>query len=183
MTKQIATARAAIEKYSAAVPGLTRELATRGADAVDGLRASMTTWFNFSNGYDPLFTWWMGQPYQQLDAALAYSGFLRELQVPDRAAELPAAAPIAPAAAPALAEVPDLTALIALPQDEMTAVVQRFIGTNRPPAAGAATNSPGAGRPSEYDVDWLAALKTLDFDRLSRNAQVDYLFIRNACER
>jgi uncharacterized protein (DUF885 family) len=32
-------------------------------------------------------------------------------------------------------------------------------------------------------VDWLAALETLDFDSLSRNAQVDYLFIKNACER
>ena len=29
---------------------------------------------------------------------------------------------------------------------------------------------------------WLAALKTLDFDQLSRNAQVDYLFIRRTAE-
>jgi uncharacterized protein (DUF885 family) len=85
--------------------------------------------------------------------------------------------------------VPDLIALMRLPQDEMIPVVQRFV--EPPGTAGgaggaggrAATNSPGAGHPRQYYVDWLAALKTLDFDRLSRNAQVDYLFIRNAAER
>ena len=41
---------------------VSKDLATRGADSVDGLRTSVTTWFNFYNGYDPLFTWWMGMP-------------------------------------------------------------------------------------------------------------------------
>ena len=46
-----------------------------------------------------------------------------------------------------------------------------------------ATNNPGGGRPRQYYLDWLEALKTLDFDGLSRNAQVDYLFIKKTCER
>ena len=180
----VAELRAKLEKDPHAVAGVTRLLAVRGADAVDGLRGSMTAWFNFSNGYDPVFTWWMGMPYQKLDAALqGYATFLRDtLPVSATSAAPPAAEPIAPTAAPAVAEVPDLAALMALPQDEMIPVVQRFAGAA---AAGgrASTNSPGAGRPRQYYVDWLAALKTLDFDRLSRNAQVDYLFIRNASER
>ena len=183
VVKQVADVRAAIEKEPPTVPGLSKESASRAADAVEGLRASMTAWFNFSNGYDPLFTWWMGTPFQKLDAALqAYGAFLLELPAPANVTPAPPASSIPPSAAPALAEVPDLQALIALPQDEMTPVVQRFIG-----AAGAggrnATNSPGAGRPKQYYVDWLAALKTLDFDRLTRNAQVDYLFVRSAAER
>ncbi len=63
VTRQIAEMRARLEKEPGAVPGLTKEVAARGADAVDGLRNSMTTWFNFSNGYDPVFTWWMGMPF------------------------------------------------------------------------------------------------------------------------
>ena len=48
---------------------------------------------------------------------------------------------------------------------------------------GGGTSSPAAGAPRQYYLDWLAALKTLDFDGLSRNAQVDYLFIKKTCER
>ena len=199
VTRQIAEMRARLEKEPGAVPGLTKEVAARGADAVDGLRNSMTTWFNFSNGYDPVFTWWMGMPFQQLDAALqGYAVFLRQLAVPAGASTPRAtAAPIAAAPAPAIAEVPDLEALLRLPQDEMTPIVERFVtppaadradtapGGSRGNAAGgrAATNNPGSGRPKQHYIDWLAALKTLDFDRLSRNAQVDYLFIKNASER
>ena len=36
----------------------------------------------------------------------------------------------------------------------------------------------GAAPDAKFYTDWLAALKTLDFDKLSRNAQVDYLTIR-----
>jgi uncharacterized protein (DUF885 family) len=198
VTRQIAEMRARLEKEPGRVPGLTKELAARGADAVDGLRNSMTTWFNFSNGYDPVFTWWMGMPFQQLDAALqGYAAFLRQLPVPAGASTPRAATVTIPAApAPAIAEVPDLDALMRLPQDEMTPIVERFVtagagradaapGAGRGNAAGgrAATNSPGSGHPKQYYIDWLAALKTLDFDRLSRNAQVDYLFIKNASER
>jgi hypothetical protein len=198
VTRQVAEIRARLEKEPGAVPGLTRDVAMRAAEAVDSVRSSMTTWFNFSNGYDPVFTWWMGMPYQQLDAALqGYTKFLRELQVSSTAApERAPSAPITASPAPALAEVPELDALMRLPQDEMTPVVERFVssGAGRSDAAAAggrvnagggraATNSPGSGRPKQYYADWLAALKTLDFDRLSRNAQVDYLFIKNASER
>ena len=124
--------------------------------------------------------------------------FLRQLSVPAGASTARATtAPIAAAPAPAIAEVPDLEMLMRLPQDEMTPIVERFVSAgaagraDAAPGAGpgnaaggrAATNSPGSGHPKQYYIDWLAALKTLDFDRLSRNAQVDYLFIKNASER
>jgi uncharacterized protein (DUF885 family) len=187
VTAAIREFRGRLENDPSAIPGVTSELAARAAEAVDGLRGSMTAWFNFSNGYDPIFTWWMGIPYQKLDTGLqAYATFLRDTLRPSAsAAAAPAAAPIPPSPAPAIDEVPDLAALAALPQDEMTPIVQRFIAFAGSNAAGgrAATNSPGSGRPKQFYADWLAALKSLDFDRLSRNAQVDYLFIRSASER
>jgi hypothetical protein len=31
-------------------------------------------WFGYFNGYDPLFSWWVRKPYEELSAALdAYS--------------------------------------------------------------------------------------------------------------
>ena len=128
--------------------------------------------------------------------------------------------PIAPAPAPTFASVPDLKELIALPQDEMTDIVQRFRGPARAAdaaamaagrtgrglaaawrrrrsgrsRAGGAGQSAGPGapaagqsrrrdaRPRQFYEDWLKALKTLDFDKLSRNAQVDYLYIRKMAE-
>jgi Bacterial protein of unknown function (DUF885) len=192
LTRQVARIRSRLE---AGLGGATtngdalrvsRDTATRGAAAVDGLRASVTTWFNFYNGYDPVFTWWMGLPYRHLDSALeSYAAFLRDkvsaADLMERSETV--VTPIPPAAPTAIAEVPDLQEIISLPQDEMTAVVQRFIGIEGGRGGRGAANARAASRPRQYYIDWLEALKTFDFDGLSRNAQVDYLFIRNACER
>ena len=192
LTKEVAGVRARVEAGlngagSADALKVSKDLATRGADSVDGLRNSVTTWFNFYNGYDPLFTWWMGMPYKQVDDALqGYAAFLRDKVAPADTIATPVSATpaaIPPAAPTKLNEVPDLNELIALPQDEMRDVVVRFIGPSGGRGGRGATNSPGGGRPRQYYLDWLEALKTLDFDGLSRNAQVDYLFIKKTCER
>ena len=148
LTRDIARVKARVEaglNGGAASDALkvSKALATRGADSVDGLRGSVTTWFNFYNNYDPLFTWWMGMPYKQADAALQdYAAFLRDKVAPADAIAAPAAAAAAtipPAPATKLNEVPDLQEIISLPQDEMRAVVQRFVvGGGTAAAAGAA---------------------------------------------
>jgi uncharacterized protein (DUF885 family) len=54
-------------------------VANRAAGAVGDLRRSLRNWFEFYNGYDPLFTWWGEAPYKALDQALESHGrFLRE---------------------------------------------------------------------------------------------------------
>jgi hypothetical protein len=192
LTKDIARVKDRVEAgLSGAANGdalkVSKDLATRGADSVDGLRNSVTTWFNFYNGYDPLFTWWMGMPYKDVDIALQdYAAFLRDKVAPADAIAAPVAttaAPIPPAPATKLNEVPDLQELVALPQDEMRYVVLRFVGPSGGRGGRGATNSPGGGRPRQYYLDWLTALQSLDFDGLNRNAQVDYLFIKKTCER
>ena len=174
LTRDIARVKARVEaglNGGAASDALkvSKDLATRGADSVDGLRGSVTTWFNFYNGYDPLFTWWMGMPYKQADAALQdYAAFLRDKVASADAIAAPvaaAAATIPPAPATKLNEVPDLQEIIALPQDEMRAVVQRFVGPSGGRGGRGATNSPGGGRPRQYYLDWLAALQDARFRR------------------
>ena len=43
------------------------------------LRKGLKEWFDFYNGYDPLFTWWAAESYKDTDRALqSYEGFLRK---------------------------------------------------------------------------------------------------------
>ncbi|HVG18025.1 MAG TPA: DUF885 family protein [Blastocatellia bacterium] len=56
-----------------------KTVANRAAVILNGLRATLKNWFGFHNGYDPVFTWWVGEPYKAVDQALGnYSAFLRE---------------------------------------------------------------------------------------------------------
>jgi uncharacterized protein (DUF885 family) len=164
----------------------SRDQAARAAAVVDLLHRDLTDWFGFYDGYDPLFTWWVTLPWQHAGAALQqYAAFLRDTVAPANLAAAPAATLSAdgivqnPRAAAPGTEVPDLAALIALPQDEMTAIVDRF----RAGTAGRGRGDAPPARGAAYYRQWLQALQSLDFDRLSRNAQVDYLYLRRVSER
>jgi Bacterial protein of unknown function (DUF885) len=74
LTKQIAAARKAIDPAAVKKP-----VANRAAQELNALRGTLREWFNYYNGYDPLFSWWVEAPYKQVDAALqSYAAFLRE---------------------------------------------------------------------------------------------------------
>lgn len=51
-------------------PNLTTSLALRASQVVSAQQAAMKSVYDFYNGYDPQFTWWVTRPYQQLDTAL-----------------------------------------------------------------------------------------------------------------
>ncbi len=192
VTKAVTDVRARLEAglaasgASADALGVPRRVALRGPAAVEQLRTALAEWFTFYNGYDPLFTWWDGLPYKKADAALeAYASFLKD-RTADSNAWPSGAAPvarraIAPAPVPKYPSVPDLEELITLPQDEMTDIVQRFRGPVRSNRGDAPQG--GARRDRVFYESWLKALKTLDFDKLTRNAQVDYLYIKKTSER
>jgi len=174
-----ATMAAAPAKMNAATAG-------RAADGVDTLRTAMTEWFNFYNGYDPVFTWWMGMPYKQLDKVLQdYAVFVREKVADQGAPVTPSSiAPLQATAAPKYSSVPDLAEIIGLPQDEMRDIVARFNADGgrgaggRGGRGGQPPETPAAPAPKRDNRAWLEALKSLDFDALSRNAQVDYLYVK-----
>ena len=180
-----------------------RDLANRAAVAVgSSLQSSVAEAVGFYSGYDPLFTWWADLPFKKVNAALqayaallkdkvaaanlsseaGYDGRLGETALPGAAAERTV---VEPAPAPKHPSVPDLEELIALPQDEMSAIVPRFRGvTGRGErGAGPAAGSAPQTRDRAFYEDWLKALRTLDFAKLSRNAQIDYLYIRKMAEQ
>lgn len=77
---KVESAAAAKKKENAGAPiKVKKTLANRAARTVDGLRSTLKSWFEFFNGYDPVFTWWVGEPYKGVDQALqSYAAFIRE---------------------------------------------------------------------------------------------------------
>ncbi|KQS32974.1 X-Pro dipeptidyl-peptidase [Dyadobacter sp. Leaf189] len=52
------------------VDNIDMPLATRAEDAIKGMEERLKGVYDFYNGYDPMFTWWVPKPYQALDSAL-----------------------------------------------------------------------------------------------------------------
>jgi hypothetical protein len=54
-------------------------VANRAAIGLVGIRNTLRDWYNFYSGYDPVFTWWVSQPYRDVDQAIdTYARFVRE---------------------------------------------------------------------------------------------------------
>lgn len=65
---------------------IKKAVANRAVDAVASLRTMLKNWYGFHTGYDPNFTWWVGEPYKSIDASLQeYGTFLSEKIVGVRA--------------------------------------------------------------------------------------------------
>lgn len=76
-------------------PKVSRTVGNRAAENLDAVRNVMGQWYRFYNGYDPLFSWWVTNPYQKLDEALQrYTATIRQ-----RVVGIPAAPAVAAAGA------------------------------------------------------------------------------------
>jgi len=56
-----------------------KTVANRAVASLVSLRNTLKSWYGFYNGYDPIFTWWVSEPYKSVDQSLEkYTAFLRE---------------------------------------------------------------------------------------------------------
>ena len=63
-------------------PKASRTVANRAAEVIDQLRGQVGTWYRFYNGYDPMFSWWVENPYTRIDESLTnYSRTIRQRMV------------------------------------------------------------------------------------------------------
>jgi len=75
----LADVKAAQNKVSKAPPFSSWQKAEKASDVVRSLRENLKETYQFYNGYDPDFTWWMQRPYEKLAAALTeYEEFLKK---------------------------------------------------------------------------------------------------------
>ena len=87
-SNRAASSDGAARPTGAAAPRVTRMVAYRAAQDVDQLRGVVGGWFRYYDGYDPLFSWWIKDPYRRLDESLTrYARTLRERVVGYRPAE------------------------------------------------------------------------------------------------
>ncbi|MEP6779327.1 MAG: hypothetical protein ABJC26_05510, partial [Gemmatimonadaceae bacterium] len=68
-------------------PQVSRTVANRAAEQLAALRSTITGWYRYYDGYDPLFSWWVKAPYGKLDSAM--NRYVRTLR--ERVVGLPAA--------------------------------------------------------------------------------------------
>jgi len=97
VAKQVDSLRALLEQPARAgadtargrpAPRVSRTVANRAADNIEGVRRSLGGWFRFYDGYAPMFSWWARDPYRKVDSALIrYSRTLRERVVGMRPGE------------------------------------------------------------------------------------------------
>ena len=68
------------KKSSRAVaPTVSRTVANRAARNLDDIRDVTKRWYQYYDGYDPTFSWWMKDPYKKLDESLSkYARAIRE---------------------------------------------------------------------------------------------------------
>jgi uncharacterized protein (DUF885 family) len=79
VTKAQESVESALEGGADNGDAVSKIVALRAANALDGLTRRLTRWYEHYAGYDPVFTWWNKDPYTQADEALKeYTKFLRE---------------------------------------------------------------------------------------------------------
>lgn len=72
LSREVAEAMKTMQKAEKVDP----LLAQRAEDTANGLKSALKSVFEFYNEYDPLFTWWVPEPYRKLDAQLTeYAAF------------------------------------------------------------------------------------------------------------
>ena len=66
INKDITTAIDKLKK----VDSIEQSQASLASEAAKGLQGVLKDYFNFYNGYDPLFTWWVPKTYTATDSLL-----------------------------------------------------------------------------------------------------------------
>ena len=79
MADDIDNGRKKLESSDSTTPPVSRIVALRAANEIGDLKRLLEQWFKFHDGYSPLFSWWVRDPYKRVDGALtAYVKVLRE---------------------------------------------------------------------------------------------------------
>ena len=188
VTKQVDSLRALLEPAPARAAGdsarapravnakLSRTAGNRAADRLDQIRNTLGIWYRFAAGFDPVFTWWVANPYQKLDEAMRrYTQTIRQRLVGIQVATAAPAGGSAPGAVGTPAAAPrnaaganepiigdpigadglamDLRhAMIPYTADELIAIAEREYAFNENEAKKAA-------RQMGFGDDWKAAME------------------------
>jgi hypothetical protein len=175
-------ALAAKEKFEAAVKDgkVTKREAETVGNVLAELTAALQRWHGFYTGYDPLFNWWCNQGYKDANGVLTkYADAVKGAkELPDG----PAAESATITPAQGSSDVPDLAALLAAPRSDFAPVLERYRGATGGGRRGGGRGGQGQADNADRAKAWLAALKAVEFDKLTRPGQIDYLLFKHQLE-
>ncbi len=177
------------------------------ANDIGDLKKVLRSWFEFYNGYDPEFTWWVKRPHEEAQQALAeYETALREFakklaeQAPQTADGASAAATADTEANPPFSlanePIPDwpisrdeftgpapiIDELLTIPANRVAPIIaefQREFGGQEGRGRNRNQDDVGGQRTRERLQKWLAALEELPYDDYGVDEQVDYHLLRH----
>jgi dipeptidyl aminopeptidase/acylaminoacyl peptidase len=159
--------------------------------AIAHLRTDLGDWFKFYDGYDPEFTWWMKEPFKNVDEKLQkYAAHLESqlgaAQKSVRGADSSGsgAANTSSESLSAAEDLPDLARLMAAPVGRLQPVIEKFASERRRirserPARQADAPAQSGERRGDRLRGWQVALEQLEFDAFGRPDQVDFLLLKN----
>jgi len=88
LTRQVDSVRRAVSANTAARSAHDRIVGRRAANLLDDLQGAFRSWYRFYAGYDPSFSWWAEEPFEQADAAVtAYLEYLQKTVIGVRPGE------------------------------------------------------------------------------------------------
>jgi hypothetical protein len=72
-----------LEKLQKETPEAKPTTVKRVVEMIGGLCKMLEKWYGYYHAYDPIFTWWMAEPYKAFDSALEnYAKHLKETKLP-----------------------------------------------------------------------------------------------------
>lgn len=191
-----------IDRFSHAV-----DVVNQAAKDIDILKKVLRKWFEFYNGYDPQFDWWVKRPHEEAQQALtdyetALLEFARKLA---ERAQLAADGEIAAAPADTEADYPfpfsmqpiegwpmardEITGpapiideLLRIPASRVAPIIaefQREFGGRDARGRNRNQDEEGGQRTRQRLEEWLAALDALPYDDYRIDEQVDYHLLRH----
>lgn len=160
--------------------------------ALKSLKSHLFEWYRFSDGYDPMFSWWIKRPYKDCDQEFSkLLAVLKEAPVPtDNAARKTKPDGKTQERDPSLAspqrfvgQMVDVSSLLSPPDLQLPTLISEY--------REATTSKRRKGRKPENDAtdqrnkrrtlfeEWQKRLTSIDFASLKRPDQVDYLLLKN----
>jgi hypothetical protein len=167
----------------------------RGIEEIASLRRTLRAWFTFYDSYDPLFSWWVSQPYQGVDRQLeAFQQRIEKsceglddnqslaFQLADWSDRLRGASAETPFLSRELLldDVPDLPQMMKLKPSRLEGVIGQFFDSQARRRQGTGSGrGRGTGLSRQRLEEWKQALAELDFDSLDLFERVDYILLNN----
>lgn len=156
--------------------------------ALTALKSHLAEWYRFSDGYDPMFSWWMKRPYKDCDQQ--FSQLLATIRAAKGSKSNTAPATKIPAKTPASDAIAsnqpiDIASLLSPPDLQLPTLISEYREAKTPQHRRRQNQNSNKSAASKKDSrqkvlrGWKDRLASIDFNSLQRPDQVDYLLLKN----